>query len=292
MKVFVAGATGYIGGAVVAALLRRGDRVTGLARSNEKAAALRKAGMDPVMGTLDDTGLLERLSSESDAVINVSISEHRASVAAITDALRGSNKSFIHTSGVSVISDLAWGARSEKVYDEQTPFEPTAGRVNRVAIDKMVIGSARDGVTSSVIYPGVVYGDGNGRENLSAQFSPTYIKLAARHRAGVYIGAGENVMSTVHIDDLVDLYLLALEGAPAGASYFAEDGECTMRELAGYVSRMLGFGGAVVSITRDAAIREFGEPNYYGSNGRVRGVRARRELGWKPGARPLNSLPA
>ncbi|WP_439397547.1 NAD-dependent epimerase/dehydratase family protein [Bradyrhizobium sp. PMVTL-01] len=293
MKVFLPGATGFIGGSVAAALLRRGDMVTSLVRSEEKASALRDIGINAVVGSLDDAELLARLSRESDAVINSSLSDHRGSVTAITGALSGSNKPFVHSSGITVICDLAWGASSEKVYDEYTPFEPTVGRVARVAIDQLVIDSANDGVRSSVIRPSVVYGNASGLGKVSGVFPPL-IDISKRHRAGVYMGAGENVRSHVHIDDIVDLYLLALDGAPPGACYFAENGEHTGRNLATYVSHMLGFRGDVVSLTKDQAIEEFGELgwqatsySYYGSNGRVRAVRARQELGWKPTRPPL-----
>lgn len=286
MKVFLPGAAGYVGGSVADALLRRGDVVIGLVRSEEKASALRNIGIDPVVGTLDDAELLARLSRECDAVINAATSDHPGAVTAITGALSGSNKPFVHSSGITVVCDLAWGARSEKVYDEYTPFEPTAGRAARVAFDEEVIASASDGVRSSVIRPAVVYGDGSGLEKLSGVF-PILIAASKRRGAGLYVGAGENTRSHVHIQDLVDLYLLALDGAPAGACYFAENGEHTGREMATYISRMLGFGGKVLSITKDEAIQEFSEKHiYYGSNGRVRAVRARQELGWKPSARP------
>jgi len=101
-------------------------------------------------------------------------------------------------------------------------------------------------------------------------------------------------ISHAQLDRGEDLYLLALDGAPPGAVYFAESGEHTARELAAYISRMLCFKGDVQSLTKDQAIQEFsefGEPTYsfwpfYSSNGRVKAVRARQELGWKPSARP------
>ena len=89
----------------------------------------------------------------------------------------------------------------------------------------------------------------------------------------------------MHIDDLVDLYLRALDQAPAGASYYAENGECAMRVLAEAISRALGYGGRTQGMSKDEAIAEFGAgpaAYTYGSNSRVRATRARRELGWAP----------
>jgi nucleoside-diphosphate-sugar epimerase len=99
------------------------------------------------------------------------------------------------------------------------------------------------------------------------------------------VGQGENIWSNVHIDDLVSLYLLALQKAPAGAFYYAENGENSYREVAAAVSRMLGFGGRTQPLSMQEAVAELGEAatNFsFGSNSRVRAVRARRELGWKP----------
>jgi nucleoside-diphosphate-sugar epimerase len=94
----------------------------------------------------------------------------------------------------------------------------------------------------------------------------------------------------VHIDDLVPLYLLALEKAPAGSFFYAENGENSYREIAAAISRMLGFGGRTEPMTLKDAVAEFGETAAqfsYGSNSRVRAVRARRELGWAPKAGTL-----
>jgi nucleoside-diphosphate-sugar epimerase len=89
----------------------------------------------------------------------------------------------------------------------------------------------------------------------------------------------------VHIDDLVELYLRALDQAPAGASYWGENGECSMRRLCEAISRALGWDGRTQPMSKAESIAEFGEgpaAYTYGSNSRVRATRARRELGWQP----------
>jgi nucleoside-diphosphate-sugar epimerase len=94
----------------------------------------------------------------------------------------------------------------------------------------------------------------------------------------------------VHIDDLVRLYLAALERAPAGAFYFAENGESSMREACEAISRMLGFGGRTQGMTVEEAASEWGDGpanDTMGSNSRVRAKRARAELGWRPARRAL-----
>ena len=114
--------------------------------------------------------------------------------------------------------------------------------------------------------------------------------MAKKFGVAKHIGPGENRWSNVHIDDVVALYALAIEKAPAGAFYFAENGESAMREVCRAISRMLGQGGRTESMTVDEAAAEWGEGaanDTMGSNSRVRGRRARAELGWKPAGAPL-----
>ena len=289
MKVFVTGASGYIGGSVAAALIASGHSVTGLVRSQERAAAVRARSIEPVIGTLADAALLARTAREVDAVINAASSDDRGAVEAMLPALAGSGKPFVHTSGSSIVGDMAGGERGEKVYEDDTPVRPLPGKVARVAIDRLVLDSAQNGVRAAIVCPTMIYGRGHGVHAESVQV-PRLIALARKHGAGVHVGRGENIWSNVHIDDLVPLYLGALEKAPAGAFYYAENGENSYREIAAAISRMLGFGGRTRAMPMDEAVAEFGETAAqfsYGSNSRVRATRARRELGWTPSAGTL-----
>ena len=284
MRVFVTGASGYIGGSVAAALVAAGHSVTGLVRSQERAAAVRARSIEPVIGTLGDAALLARSTRDADAVINAANSDDRGAVEAMLPALAGSGKAFLHTSGSSIVGDMAGGERGEKVYEDDTPVQPLPGKVARVAIDRLVLDSAKNGVRAVIVCPTMIYGRGHGVHAESVQV-PRLIALAKRHGAGRHVGRGENIWSNVHIDDLVPLYLRALEKAPAGAFYYAENGENSYREIAEAISRMLGFGGRTRPMPMGEAIAEFGETGAqfsYGSNSRVRAVRARRELGWAP----------
>lgn len=284
MKVFVTGASGYIGGSVAAALLSAGHAVAGLVRSEQRAAQIQALGMQPVLGTLDDGDVLVRAARQSDAVIHTADSDHRRSAEAMLPALAGSGKLFLQTSGSSIVGDEAGGESTERIYDEDTPFQPGPGRASRVAIDRAVLASADRGVRAVVVCPSMIYGPGRGLHRESIQV-PWFVRLAKKHNVALHIGRGENVWSNVHIDDLCDLYLLILERAPAGAFYFAENGENSMRQIAEAISRALGFGGRTASMSIERAAVESSEPaaRYtYGSNSRVRAMRARRELGWSP----------
>jgi nucleoside-diphosphate-sugar epimerase len=284
MRIFVTGASGYIGGSVASALRAAGHSVSGLVRSAQKAEQVRAFGVEPVPGTLDDSALLAKCAREADAVIHAADADHRASVEAMLGALAASGKPFIHTSGSSIVGDQAWGEASNQIYEDQTPYTPGPGRAARVAVGTRVLAAAGEGVRATVIAPSLIYGLGRGAHKESIQV-PRLTALAKTSGVARHVGRGENIWANVHIDDLVDLYLRALDKAPAGASYWAENGECSMRTLCEAISRALGTGGRTQPMSKEEAIAEFGEgpaAYTYGSNSRVRATRARRELGWAP----------
>ena len=287
MKVFITGASGYIGGSVAAALVARGDSVSGLARSEPSAGALRERGITPVIGTLDDTHVLAQAARAADVTINAANAGHRDAAEAMVKALAGTGKGFIHTSGSSIVGTRARGEFVAAIFDEDTPYTPTPQRAARVAIDNMV--RAAPGVRAIVIAPSLIYGLGHGANPHSIQV-PWLIALARKAGVAKHIGSGENRWANVHIDDLVRLYLAAADKAPGGSFYFAENGENSMREMCEAISRMLGQGGRTQSMTVDEAAAEWGEGpanDTMGSNSRVRARRARAELKWTPRERGL-----
>jgi nucleoside-diphosphate-sugar epimerase len=287
MKVFIVGATGYIGGSLAAALLRQGHAVSGLARSDHSAAALQKLGIAPVRGTLDDAAALAAAAQAADLTVGAASADHRGAAEAIVKALSGTGKAYLHTSGSSIVGSPARGELVEAVFDEDTPFTPPPARKARVEIDTMVRGAS--GMRGVVIAPSLIYGRGHGLNPHSIQV-PWLIALARKAGVPRHIGPGENRWANVHIDDLVPLYLLAIGKAPAGAFYFAENGENSMREMCEAIGRMLGRGDKTQSMSIAEAAAEWGEgaaENTMGSNSRVRAKRARAELGWTPAARSL-----
>jgi nucleoside-diphosphate-sugar epimerase len=289
MKIFITGAGGYIGGSLAAALVEAGHSVSGLARSDETAAALAARGIAPVAGTLDDAELLAAAALAADVTVNAANAGHRGAAEGMVAALAGTGKAFIHTSGSSIVGTRARGELVEAVFDEDTPFTPTPQRAARVEIDRLVRAAAGNGVRAVVIAPSLIYGRGRGLNPHSIQL-PWLIRLAKKAGVAKHIGSGENRWSNVHIDDLVALYLAAIARAPAGAFYFAENGENSMREACEAVSRMLGFGGRTQAMTVEEAAAEWGEGaanDTMGSNSRVRAKRARAELGWQPAGRAL-----
>jgi nucleoside-diphosphate-sugar epimerase len=289
MKIFVTGATGYIGGSVAERLVALGHNVTGLVRSEHKIPPLRERGIEPVLGTLDDSEILAHAAAQADAVIHAASADHAGSVVNLVSALERTGKPLIYTTGSGIVADSAAGEYAGSVvFAEDTYFEPVPFRRPRVAMIRFVRQGAIDkGVRSIVICPSMIYGTGRGLQPDSDQL-PKLMALSKQLGAGVYFGKGLNRYSNVHIDDLVDLYVLALEKAPAGSFFFAENGDASFKEIAELISHALGLGGKIVSLNVEDLIRQYGDAGRYGitSNSLVSAVNARR-LGWSPKAPSL-----
>lgn len=287
MQIFLTGALGYIGGSVAARLKADGHEIIGLVRSDAKADQARAQGLTPVIGGLDDSAVLADTAGRADAVINCASADHLGAIDTLLDTLAGTDKPFIHTSGSSIVGTQAGGEVTDAIYAEDTPLVPSPGRAARVALNEHVLAGAARGVRTIIVAPSLIYGLGHGATAHSMQI-PWLIDVAKKFGVAKHIGSGGNIWSNVHIDDVVTLFALALEKAPAGGFYYGENGENSMQELCAAISRMLGFGGATQSMTVDEAALEWGEgpaKNTMGSNSRVRGVRARAALGWSPSGR-------
>jgi nucleoside-diphosphate-sugar epimerase len=292
MKLFVTGATGYIGGSVAVRLVRDGHAVSGLTRDAAKGEELARLGIEPVLGTLDDTELLTGRAHRADAVINAADSDHRGAVEALIAGLAGSGKPLLHTSGSSIVGDDACGEAAadeiftEDIMDEGSTWRPAPDKAARVAIDRIVLDAARSptAVRSVVLCNSLIYGHGRGIGRDSVQI-PALVRQARASGVTRHVGAGRNVWSNVHIDDVVELYVLALAKAPAGSFFFVENGEASFAEIAAAIATALDQERPPEPWDIDSAIAEWGyEPAVFalGSNSRVRATRARERLGWAP----------
>ena len=283
MNVFVTGAAGFIGGSIAMGLIRAGHRVTGLVRSAEQADELTALGITPVIGTLDDSALLADQARAADAVINAASSDHRGAVQALLDALRGSNKVFLHTSGSSIVGDASGGKSSDVIYYEDNLPEPTVDKAARVAIDNLILAAARDGVNSAVICNTLIYGHSLGVHRDSVQL-PRLLKQARKSGVVRHVGTGQNIWSNVHIEDVVALYLLALSKNIPGTFYFVESGEASFIDMTTAMAEVLKLGKPQDWALKDAEAEWGYEMANYGlgSNSRVRGKHARALLGWVP----------
>jgi nucleoside-diphosphate-sugar epimerase len=240
MRVLLTGGTGYIGAAVLDRLISGGHQVTAVVRSAEKAELVRAKGAEPAVADLADGVVLEELAAASDGVIHVaspgdetSATVDEVAVTSFLRALRNTGRPFVHTTGV-------WLHGSGSAITESAGMNAPRLTAWRVPLGKLV----RDAqsVRTSVIAPAVVYGHGGGLLNLVAAGPRT----AGNTPALTMIGPGDQHWSTVHVDDLAELYVLALEKAPAG-SYFIGAGGAnpTVREITEAVSRSVGLAGRV-----------------------------------------------
>ena len=285
MRIFLTGANGFIGGAVASALIADGHSVRGLVRDKAKADAVAAHGIEAVIGSLDDTALLQAEARASDGVVNAANSGHRGAVEALIAGLAGSNKPLVHTSGTSVVADRAMGEPSDRIFHEQTPIQPEPERVARVAIDRLVLDAP--GIRSVVLCNSMIYGNALGVPAQSVQL-PVLAQQAKTSGIARYIGRGLNRWSNVHIADVASLYALSVAKAPGGSFMYVANGEEALGEVAEAIAKRLGIGAAQ-SWPAEQAIAAWGREKAMfslGSNSRVRGRRAA-ELGWMPRHRSI-----
>lgn len=249
MKVFVTGATGYIGSAICEALRRDGHIVLGLARTEQKAGQLEAAGHIAVRGALEDTAALEAAAAGADAVIHTAMSfdEHapardRAAVEAILRATRPAGKPFIYTSGVWVIGDTRG-----RMLGEIAMIRPPALVAWRPAVEELVLASQ-----GMVFRPGMVFGRGGGF--LADMFNTARTQGVVR-----VIGNGEYHWSTVHADDLANLYALAV-ASPAPGELFITCGGMPQpaKKFAAAVAQACGIEGKIEHVDLEAARARLG----------------------------------
>lgn len=275
MKVFLTGATGYIGAAVAEALAGAGHDVLALAHSDRAEAAIHERGWTPARGDLREPTSLAAHAGGADAAVHAAntggadaAEVDTAATRAMLGALAGSGKPFVYTSGVWVLGDTGG-----LIVDEETATDhPAALSAWRAALEPEITAAAGRGVRAVVIRPGVVYGRGGGLPG-----------MLARGELPV-VGDGRQRWPLVHLDDLADLYLCALE-APAGSLLHGTDGWAAMIELA--LAGRAGAGAAVERLDLAAARARLGAfADALALDQRVAADRTRRLTGWTPRAAP------
>ena len=162
MRIFCTGVSGYIGGSVAVALVAAGHNVSGLVRSEQSAALVRSFGIEPIRGVLDDLEIVRTAAAQADAVINAASADHEASAVTMLEALTGTGKAFIHTSGTSIVGTQAAGRRVDDIFDETTPLKASSGSAARIALNTRIQGFKERNVRSVIICPSLIYGVAGG----------------------------------------------------------------------------------------------------------------------------------
>lgn len=240
MNVFVIGATGYLGGAAARRLQRDGHHVVAAVRSEEAAGKAAKHGFETVRADVSDPQTLLEPARHADAVIYaVQLQQPDAeavdggALTAVIDALSGSDKAFVYTSGC-----WYYGSTGDRIADEETPANPPPLLLSRPRLERIVFDSADRAVRAIVLRPGDVYGNGGGLPGL-------FVHSAREAGVARTIGDGGNHWPVVHVDDLADLYALAMARASAGDVFNASDDTAfTQKEIAAAASRGAGKDGA------------------------------------------------
>lgn len=284
MRVFVTGATGFVGTAVVQDLLSAGHQVLGLARTEAAAATLTAAGAEVHRGMLEDPDSLRQGALATDGIIHTAFIHDFSNMAAsaVTDriaietfiaALAGSGKPLVVTSGIATVAALEGGRLGT---EKDAPNPNTPGR-HRVPSEETTLAAASQGVRSSVVrLPTSVHDkDDHG-------FIPMLINIARQKGVSAYIGEGLNRWPAVHRLDAARVYRLALEKGAAGTRFHAIGDEgIPTRDIATAIGQHLNL--PVVSVSPAEAAAHFGWlGHFFAVDCPASGALTQEWLGWQP----------
>ncbi|AEN08144.1 MULTISPECIES: SDR family oxidoreductase [unclassified Streptomyces] len=291
MRVFVTGASGWIGSAVVPELIGAGHQVVGLARSEASAAALTEAGAEVLRGTLDDLDILRGAAAETDGVIHLAFKHDiafsggfeeatdadRRAIDTFGEALAGTDRPFLIASGTVGLAPGRVATERDGLLPAPAGAPGATGPAGRFANAQATIALAERGVRSSVVrLPPTVHGDGD------QGFLAAVVATAREKGVSGYIGDGANRWPAVHRSDAAHLFRLALEGAPAGSTLHAvADEGVPIRTLAEVIGRHLGL--PVASVSPDDAAGHFAWlAGFLGMDSPTSSAYTRELLEWQP----------
>lgn len=281
MRILVLGGTGFLGSHIARHLADNGHMVTGLSRSPAGDALLQACGATPQRGDLADPTAVVALMRAHDATVyaaQLMLEAEYETVSALLRGVSGLDHHFLFTSGTGLLSQRTDGAWSEDSFAEDDPFIPSKYIGFRLVTETLVRQAGSSGaVRAMVIRPPMIWGNGG-----SGHLRMLYRDARASGDVG-YLGAGLNLYSNVHVEDLAAVYRLALEQGTPGALYHAVAGELNNRALAQAVASDLGLSARSIDFAE--AVRrwgKFGTLIGMATCSRSRAPRTRRELGWAP----------
>jgi nucleoside-diphosphate-sugar epimerase len=280
MRVFVTGATGFIGSAVAAAFARAGHETYGLTRGESRTARLEAAEIVPIQGTMEEPDAWRPAAERCSVLVHCAVeySErswdlHRAALGALRDAGRDrAGRVLLATSGVWVYGDTG-----DAAVDESSPLDPPTHVAPRPAVDAAVLSWNGGGFRTLVIRPGCVYGG-------SGSMTGAWFESAARNGAARVVGDGTNRWAMVHRDDLADLYVKAAESGLGGEVVNATDrSRSTVLECAVAASLAAGASGRVEHVPVEQAVAAMGPyATCLALSQHVDSWKAVHRLGWTP----------
>jgi len=281
MKIFLTGASGYVGSVVAEKLKDKGHEVVGLARNDESERKLSERKIETLRGGLEDFEVLKRGASEADAVIHTAFSHNfsdyndavkldREVIKTFGEALAQSNKPLIVTSSSAVLGDT----RSNEA-DEDYPFGENSPRKFRGESERDVLQLSSKGIRGIVLrLPLFVYG------RAGSSFVPFVINQAKAENSANYVESGSQTVSAVHVEDAADLYLLALETSTAKGLYNVAAESISMKEMNEAVARLLNVKAK--SISAGEAREQFGKMfDFLSINNQLDATKAKSNLRWE-----------
>ncbi len=278
MRVFLTGATGFIGSRIVPELIGAGHQVLGLARNDEGAKALIAAGAQVQRGDLEDVGSLRSGASASDAVLHVAFRHDwtrfaenceldKRAIETIGAVLQGSDRPFIVTSGVGV-------AEGRAATEDDPPLTPSATYPR--ASEATAVALMERGVHASVMRLPQVH------DTVKQGLITPLVAIARAKGVSAYVGDGRNRWPAAHVTDVARLYRLALEKGTAGARYHAvaEEG-VPLRDIATAIGR--GLNVPAISVSPEQAQEHFGFLGFFARrDAQTSSTQTRTKLGWNP----------
>jgi nucleoside-diphosphate-sugar epimerase len=257
MRVFLTGATGYIGHAVAKELRQAGHEVTGLVRSPEKAGALEEIGAKAVVGDIKDPGSYREAAAGGEALVHTAmeysekgVEADRTAIETLLEAARANEgvRQVVFTSGIWVLGQTD----SEGPVFEDAPTDHPAALVAwRVKHEKKVLEAANERLATAVIRPGMVYGHKGG-------LIASYFDSAEKEGAARYIGHGFNRVPFIHVDDLARFYRAVIEHRGRGVFHAVDGGAVQLGDAARAASEAAGKGGATRSVPLEEARAKMG----------------------------------